>query len=62
MTQKCLRYALDMPEICLRDARVMPERCPCYAGDVPEILARLPSPVFDNRARGGGYLYDGNET
>ena len=25
-------------------------------------LARSPSPVFDNRARGGDYLYSGNET
>ena len=25
-------------------------------------LARLHSPVFDNRARGGDYLYSGNET
>ena len=25
-------------------------------------VARSPSPVFDNRARGGDYLYSGNET
>ena len=32
-------------------------------GEVTEVrLARLPSPVFDNRARGGDYLYSGNET
>ena len=57
------RYQFDIQinfiSICIASVNIG-KNCPVSVS-VPS-LARSPSPVFDNRARGGDYLYSGNET